>query len=157
MFMTAKEIAEYMVKAGTIECVCENYTFYISDLVERLKVEFIDVINMIDVILYELDSMEEVAECSFENEGYFYITFYVDYCSKKNILDECMKDVLLNLKNAWDDCIKVMSEMNTLIDVNDYICGKDSEGKEIYPFDRSFNDIDVDRWVEGVVSKIEKN
>ena len=111
---------------------------------------------MIGDILHELDSMKEVAECSFENEEYFYITFFTDYCSKKNILDECMKDVLLNLKNAWDDCIKVMSEMNTLIDVNNYICGKDSEGNEIYPFDRSFNDIDVDRWVEAVISRIEE-
>jgi len=127
--MTAKEIAEYMVKVGMLECTYDNYTFYISDLVERLKVEFIDVINMIDVILHELDSMEEVAECSFEREGYFYITFYTDSCSKKRILSECMKDALLNLKNAWDDCVKIISEMNTLIDVNDYISGKDSEGK----------------------------
>ena len=43
-------------------------TFYISNLVERLKVEFIDVINMIGAILHELDSMKEVTECSFENE-----------------------------------------------------------------------------------------
>lgn len=47
-------------------------TFYISNLVERLKVEFIDVINMIGAILHELDSMKEVTECSFENEEYFY-------------------------------------------------------------------------------------
>jgi len=64
-----------------------------------------------------------------------------------------MKSALINLKSAWTRCVNAFS--NIFIDCNDYIKG-DEYSLDEYPFDMSFNEINVAGWADASIEKIEK-
>lgn len=54
-------------------------------------------------------------------------------------------DTLINLKKAWRD-VAIAFDVNS-IDINDYICEK-------YPFEKSFDEIEVGDWVNECVESL---
>lgn len=79
--MNIKTIAEYMVKEGiknTNEC---NWGFNIEEIALHFNISIVEIKKNSKEILRQVDSMEEVAECSYENDDTFYITFYTDFCN----------------------------------------------------------------------------
>ena len=63
-----------------------------------------------------------------------------------------MKAALTHLKQSWFECANAFS--NAYIDCNNYILGND--GFADYPFQKSFDDINVPDWVDGVIKKIDE-
>jgi len=64
-----------------------------------------------------------------------------------------MKGALTNLKSAWTRCVDAFS--NIYINCNDYILGNEYALDE-YPFDMSFDEINVAGWVDASLEKIVK-
>lgn len=57
-----------------------------------------------------------------------------------------------NLKKSWKESGNLL---NNLQDCNKYIlCNQ--EGKTVYPFDKSFDEIDFEKWMDSCLENIEK-
>jgi hypothetical protein len=70
--------------------------------------------------------------------------------SKQEIFENKVKMIesLKALKSSWLQCETAFS--NTCIDCNEYIT-------DSFPFDKSFNDINVYEWVNNSIDKLEKS
>ena len=79
--MNIKAIAEYMVKEGIKNTYEDNYIFDVGEIALHFWISVKEIQKNVEEILQQLDSMEEVAECSYESDSSFYITFYRDFCN----------------------------------------------------------------------------
>lgn len=76
----------------------------------------------------------------------------------KDIMEELehLNNSLELFKFAWNDLNDTFINLNT-IDCNDYIALNDFEGNNIYPFHLSFDDMNVNEWVDCCSTKIEND
>lgn len=65
-----------------------------------------------------------------------------------------MKMALKRLRDAWSLCVESFSDAN--IDCNDYILG-DKECGDEYPFQQSFDEINVIGWIDGCLERMNHN
>lgn len=78
------KIADMMIEEGIMETTENNYMFFVEEISQRFNLNKEEVLCKAQEILAVLDSREEVAESSFEQDDYFDITFYSDYCKEIN-------------------------------------------------------------------------
>ena len=74
-----------------------------------------------------------------------------NFISKEEYEKELLKRIHA-LKTAWDDMVEMCNsivddKIYFNVDINDYIV-------ENYPFDMSFDEIDISSWVESIEDKI---
>lgn len=67
---------------------------------------------------------------------------------KKEEYEKELKSSLLDLREAWIRCLYIFG--NIYHDCNDYITNN-------YPFDKSFDEIEVITWIDSTLENIEKN
>lgn len=67
--------------------------------------------------------------------------------------DEIMQllSAFSELSNAWDKTVDAVNNFDTE-DINEFICGIKGEDDTKYPFDKSFDEISVHSWIEGIKS-----
>ena len=67
---------------------------------------------------------------------------------KKNVFENKLKKAIEDLSTVWEEIIELCYD--TEIDINDYIV-KD------YPFNCSFDEIDIDSWKYSILKTIENS
>ncbi len=66
---------------------------------------------------------------------------------EEKIAKENMIESLIKLQNAWSDVSECFN--NNTIDCNDYIC-------DGYPFEKSFDDINIFEWINNSIDNLQK-
>ena len=65
---------------------------------------------------------------------------------------EQMKKSLSQFKESWMKCCEIFN--GAVFDCNEYILG-DEEDNSQYPFNKSFDELNIDSWVNGCIDKID--
>ena len=67
---------------------------------------------------------------------------------KREEYEKELKETMQELKKVWRKCLEIFNDCDN--DCNEYIV-------ENYPFDSSFDEINVEEWCDTIMDKIEKN